>query len=394
MTDRLGRLAIRSGQILVIVVMAALVVYALIQLKLVVIPLLIALIVAAATSPVVNWLKRRGIPALWATWLTLLAGLAVLGGVVWLVVVAVRNQWDELSQSVTEGVDEVQAFLADTDLPIDQEQINSVRESIVEFLTSSQFGTSALAGVSAATQVVTGLLLGFVILFYFLKDGGQIWNFFLRPFTGHRRFRGERIGETGVKVLGGYVRGTAIIAFVDAAGIGIGMAILQVPLALPLAVIVFLGGFVPLVGATIAGILAVLVALVSNGLVAALILAGVVILVQQLEGDLLQPIVMGRSLKLHPLVILVALTAGTILGGIVGAVIAVPICAVAWAIIKVWNDPAAGVDGTDRDRDVTPGRPPGGAMPAPAIGGGGATAVDADSARPERRRGKGGLKRR
>jgi predicted PurR-regulated permease PerM len=339
MTDRLGTVGMRSAQILLIIILASLVVFALIQLKLVVIPLLIALILAAAASPVVSWLRRRGLPAVAATWITLIGGLLVIGGVIWLIVIAVRNQWEDLSQSVSDGVNQVQEFLATTPLPIDQAQLDSIQTSIVDFLTSSQFGTGALAGVSAATQVITGALLGVVILFYFLKDGDQIWSFFLRPFRGERLERGQRIGHTGVKVLGEYVRGTAIIAFVDAAGIGIGLAILQVPLALPLSVIVFLGGFVPLIGATIAGVLAVLVALVSNGPVAALILAAVVIGVQQIEGNLLQPVVMARSLKLHPLVILVALTAGTILGGIVGAVIAVPLCAVAWAIIKTWNNP-------------------------------------------------------
>jgi predicted PurR-regulated permease PerM len=147
-----------------------------------------------------------------------------------------------------------------------------------------------------------------------------------------------------VKVLGGYVRGTAIIALVDAVGIGIGLAILQVPLALPLAVIVFLGAFIPLVGATVAGILAALVALVANGPLVALIVVAIVIVVNQVEGDFLQPVVMAQSLKLHPLVILIALTAGTIVGGIVGAVLAVPFAAVGWAIIKVWDGPDPSID--------------------------------------------------
>ncbi|MDF2442600.1 MAG: putative heme transporter, partial [Subtercola sp.] len=135
----------------------------------------------------------------------------------------------------------------------------------------------------------------------------------------------------------GYVRGTAIVAFVDAVFIGAGAAVLGVPLALPLAVIVFVTAFIPIVGATLAGVLAALVALVANGPFVALLVVLIVVLVNQLEGNLLQPVVMANSLKLHPLVILVALTAGTILGGIVGAVLAVPIAAVSWAIIKVWN---------------------------------------------------------
>lgn len=349
MTDRLGRAGIRSGQVLLVLALTSLVVYGLIQVKLVVIPMLIALILAAAAAPVVSWLRRRGLPAIVATWIALITAVLVIGGVIWLIVIAVRSQWDDLSTSVVDGVAQVRDFLATTPLPIDEAQLQSIRTSIVDFLTSSQFGTGALAGVSAATQVVTGTLLGVVVLFYFLKDGDRIWSFFLRPFGGARLRRGQRIGRTGVRVLGGYVRGTAIIALADAVVIGIGMAVLQVPLALPLSVIIFVGGFIPLIGATIAGVLAVLVALVSNGPVAALVLAAIVIVVQQLEGDLLQPLVMGRSLKLHPLVILVALAVGTILGGIVGAVIAVPICAVAWAILQEWNEP-----GEERPMAPTP----------------------------------------
>lgn len=172
-----------------------------------------------------------------------------------------------------------------------------------------------------------------------MKDGDRIWSFFLLPLKGERFERGRRIGHTAPRVLGGYMRGTAIIALVDAVAIGVGLAILRVPLALPLAVIVFFGAFIPLVGATLAGVLAALVALVANGPGVALIVVIIVIAVNQLEGDLLQPVVMAQSLKLHPLVILVALTAGTILGGITGAVLSVPIAAVAWAILKMWNRP-------------------------------------------------------
>jgi len=165
----------------------------------------------------------------------------------------------------------------------------------------------------------------------------RIWNFLLRPFSGEREARLRRVGKRTLEVLGGYVRGTAIVALVDTVAIGAALLVMQVPLAIPLAIIVFIGAFVPLVGATVAGILAALVALVANGPVVALIVVAVVIAVNQLEGDLLQPVVMGKSLQLHALVILMALTAGTILAGIIGAVLAVPLTAVAWAIIQVWT---------------------------------------------------------
>jgi predicted PurR-regulated permease PerM len=184
-----------------------------------------------------------------------------------------------------------------------------------------------------------------------MKDGPKIWEFLLRPFTGSSYDRAKRVGGKTVDVLGGYIRGTATVAAVDAIGIGVALAILQVPLALPLAVIVFLTAFIPIVGATAAGILAALVALVANGPLAALIVIIVVIAVNQLEGNFLQPVVMARSLKLHPLIVLIALTIGTVLAGIVGAVLAVPIAAVAWGIVSVWNGPDRPAEPARQKRD-------------------------------------------
>ena len=344
LTDRLGVLGIRSLQLLLVIVLAAVAVFALVQLKLVVIPLLIALILAAALSPVILFLRARGLSPIIATWITLVAGIVVFGGLVTLIVFAVRGQWDELATSASQGIDKLHEFVENGPIPVDQSQLDSLRDTVVDFLTSSQFGSGALAGVSVAGELATGIVLAIVILFFFLKDGDRIWAFFLTPFRGHVLARGQRIGQTAVKTLGGYVRGTATVAAVDAVAIGAGVAIIGVPLALPLAVIVFLSAFIPLIGATVAGILAALVALVANGPVAALIVVIIVIAVNQLEGNFLQPVVMAQSLKLHPLVILLALTAGTILGGIVGAVLSVPIAAVAWAIVKTWNPPAPVVE--------------------------------------------------
>ncbi|WP_368496554.1 AI-2E family transporter [Herbiconiux sp. A18JL235] len=340
LTDRLGHLSIRSLQITVVLVLAVGIVFALVQLKLVVIPVLIALILASAVHPVMAWLRRRGLSSMVATWITLLTALVMVGGVITLIVFAVRGQWSALGDSAAQGIDDLHGFVSGLPFEIDQAQIDGARDAVLGFLTSSQFGSGALAGVSAAGEVITGAVLMIVILFFFIKDGPAIWAFLLKPFSGHRHARGERIGRTAVGVFGGYVRGTAVIAFVDAAAIGIGLAVLGVPLALPLAIIVFIGAFIPIVGATLAGVLAALVALVANGPVVALIVVGIVIAVNQLEGNFLQPVVMAQSLKLHPLVILVALTAGTILGGIIGAVLSVPIAAVAWSIVKVWDKEA------------------------------------------------------
>jgi predicted PurR-regulated permease PerM len=339
LTDRLGRLGIRSAQILLILILTSAVIWGLTQLKVVVIPVLLAVILGAAFAPVVGWLVRRGVPRTLAALITLLGTLFILSLLLTLVVWQVVRQWSTLVRSASEGFAQLQELLAGFNIPVDREQLETYRDQLVDYVTSAEFGSRALGGVSLVTEIVAGTFLLIVVLYFFLKDGDKIWRFFLRPLNPERVARGERIGRTGLRVLGGYVRGTAIVALVDAVAIGAALFILQVPLALPLTLIVFLGAFIPIVGATVAGILAALVALIANGPIVALIVLAVVIAVNQLEGDLLQPLVMGQSLRLHPLVILLALTAGTILGGIVGAILSVPIAAVSWAVVKVWDDP-------------------------------------------------------
>lgn len=355
--DGLGRVGIRSAQVLLILTVAVVSVYALMQIKLLVIPILIALILAAAIGPFVNMLRRRGLPGGAATGVAFVGLLLLLGGISSIIYLSVRSQWGDLAQQASSGLDELEQFLLTGPIPVDQEQLKQAREGILEFATSSQVRSGAITGLSVVTEFLAGATLVVVILFFFLKDGAKIWNFFLRPFSGQREARLRRVGSRTLEVLGGYVRGTAIVAAVDTVAIGAALLIMQVPLAFPLAIIVFMGAFIPLVGATVAGILAALVALVANGPVVALIVVAVVIAVNQLEGDLLQPVVMGNALQLHALVILMALTAGTILAGIVGAVLSVPIAAVTWAIIQVWTaeDPKL--------QDMNPDLPPANTQP-------------------------------
>jgi predicted PurR-regulated permease PerM len=328
---------VRSAQILLILTVVVVSVFALLQIRLLVIPVLIALILAAAIAPFVNLLKRRGLPGAAATAVAFVALLAVLSGVTTVIVASIRSQWGELVSQASSGLDELQSFLLNGPVPVDGEQIEQARAAIVDFAASSQVRSGAITGLSVITEFLAGASLMVVILFFFLKDGTGIWNFFLRPHTGAREAKLRRSGARTIQVLGDYVRGTAIVALVDTLAIGTALLILHVPLAIPLAIIVFIGAFVPIVGATVAGILAALVALVANGPVVALVVVIVVIAVNQLEGNLLQPVVMGKSLQLHALVILLALTAGTILAGIIGAVLSVPLAAVVWAIIQVWT---------------------------------------------------------
>lgn len=338
-SDTFGRLAIRALQVIVVALVVAGVVFAVQYVTLVTIPLALALIFAAAFAPAMDWMRRHRVPSLAATILSLLAVVVMLGLVSWLIVWAVQSQWDELSAQAREGLNQLIAWVNSLPFAPTDAQLQDWGQQLVSFLTSAQFGTGAIAGVSAVANFVTGFVLLVTILFFFLKDGPQMWEFVLRPFHGEHYARGRRIGDKTVTVLGSYVRGTAAVALVDAVGILIGLLILQVPLAIPLAVLVFLLAFIPIVGATLAGFLAALVALVANGWLNALLVVGVVVLVNQLEGDFLQPVLMGRSMKLHAFVVLVALAVGTVLGGIVGTLLAVPIAATAWGVIQVWDGP-------------------------------------------------------
>ena len=339
-TDVLGRLGTRALQLLLIGTVAGLLVFAMLNLTVVVIPVLIAVILACALWPLVK-LTRRKMPDVLAAWTVFLGSLLLLGGVGTGLVFSVIREWQTLVDQAVEGVNQLREVadgaLSNLGITIDQQQIDEAIDTVTSFVTSSEFGTGALMTVTAAGTFITGLVLLLVILFFFLKDGDRIWAFFLSWTPMHFRDKWIASGDRALKTFGGYIRGTSIVAAADAVGITLALLILQVPLALPLGVVIFLGGFIPIVGATVAGALAVLVALVANGPVAALIVLGVVILVQQLESNLLQPVVMAQTLHLHALVILIALTAGTVLAGIIGAVLAVPLTAAAWGVIQVWS---------------------------------------------------------
>ncbi|CAL4860708.1 AI-2E family transporter [Microbacterium sp. MM2322] len=338
-SDGFGTLATRSLQVIIVAVIAVALILGMLQLTVVVIPVLLALIIASAAAPLMGWLRRLGIPSVFATILTLLAFVVVLGGIGWLVVNAVRDQFDELSTQAQQGFQSVLDWSKTLPFDIDQKQIDEWVGSATDFLTSAQFGSGALAGVSAVANFLTGLVLMIVTLFFFLKDGPALWEFLIRPFRGGNYDRAVRVGHKTVQTFGAYLRGTAAVAAVDAIGITIGLFILQIPLALPLGVLVFVLAFIPIVGATAAGTLAALVALVTNDLGTAIWVVIIVVAVNQLEGNFLQPFLMGRSMKLHAFVVLIALTIGTVLGGIVGAILAVPLTAAVWGIIQVWDGP-------------------------------------------------------
>lgn len=350
-SDTLGRAGSRAAQIALIAAVTAGLIWLLLRVKIVVIAILVALILASAVGPLVKWLERKGWSNLMATLAAFVGILVLVAGVLTAIIFSIRSQWDTLSASAVEGWGELQNFIASGPLPIDTNAIDAALRQATDFLTSGAAADGALSGLGAAANFVTGAVLMIVVLFFFLKDGEAMWNFALRWTRGQTRAKLAESVDRGAQVLGGYVRGTALIALVDAVLIGAALLILGVPLAIPLAVIVFVTAFIPVVGATVAGIIAALVALVTNGLVVALIVVAWIIIVNQIEGNILQPIIMGRTLSIHALVILLALTVGTLVGGIFGAILAVPFTAVAWAVAQVWAtgyqagyDPVLGPD--------------------------------------------------
>lgn len=350
-SDTLGQTASRCAQLLLIAAVSAGVVWLLLRVYVVMIAAFVALVLASAIYPLVRWLVSKGWSRVLATGAVFLGILVLLSGVITGIVFAVRSEWDSLAASAVEGWQQLQQFIMSGPLPIDTTAVDKALQQATGFITSGTFLGSALTGITAATEAITGLILMIIILFFFLKDGARIWNFTLRWFHGDTRAKMAESGDRTVQILGGYVRGTVIINLIEAIVIGVPLALLGVPLALPLAVIVFVLGFLPIVGATFATTLAALVALVTNGLVTALIVIALAIAINQLESHLLQPVVMGRTLSLHAMVVLLALAVGTLVGGFFGAVLAVPLAAVGWAVIQVWtntyqagDDPVLGED--------------------------------------------------
>ncbi|WP_250546142.1 AI-2E family transporter [Paenarthrobacter sp. DKR-5] len=336
-SDSLGRAATRAGQALLIAGLVWVIVWAVTRVPLVIIPVVIALILASAIAPLVRWLTAHGWPRALAVLASFVAILVVFGGVVTGVVSLIRHQWKELASRALAGVDQLHGFLNNGPIPVSDQEISAARGSVQKFFSSGSFGTDALTGVRTAGEIIAGMVLMAVILFFFLKDGEQIRGFLFGFLPARHETKAHRAADLSTRVLGGYVRGTAIIAAIDGLIIAVTLLLLGVPLAVPLAVFVFIGGFIPIIGATAAGTLSVLVALVSNGPGAALIVLIVLIGANQLEHHVLQPLLMGKVLHIHGLVILLSLAAGTMLAGVIGALLAVPLAAVGWTIIKTWS---------------------------------------------------------
>ncbi|CAN5652736.1 AI-2E family transporter [soil metagenome] len=306
----------------------------LVKLRVVVLPVIIALFISTLLVPLAAWLRGKGWPRLLATWTVLLGSLVLIAAVFALLAPQVSDELGELGQSVRSGSEQVLAWLVDGPLNLTRAQVDGYVDRAVSRLqeNSSVLTSGVLTGAVVAAEAVAGAVLTLVLVFFFVKDGDNMFSWLTTQFGAGHRHHVQAVGARAWGAMSSYVRGTAVIALVDAILIGIALLVIGVPLVVPLMVLVFFGGFFPLVGAVLAGAVAALVALVTNGPFDALLVVGAVTIIQQVEGDVLQPVVLGRAVRLHPVVILLALTAGAVLGGIAGAFLAVPVTAVATSV--------------------------------------------------------------
>ncbi|MDQ1744411.1 MAG: hypothetical protein QOE23_2750 [Pseudonocardiales bacterium] len=300
-----------------------------------VLPVLLALFLASVLWPVTRLLRRFLPPAL-AALFTLLGALAVLGGLGAILVPQVSDQWPEFTDAVAAGLADLKDRIARPPFNLDATAVTDFVNQATDKLkaNSGSIASSVLSGVATVGGLLVHGVLALVLCFFLLKDGPRFVPWLAR-WTGPAG--GAHLGELSVRswnVLSGFMRAQAAVGLVDAVAIGIGLAVLRVPFALPLAVLVFFGAFIPIVGAFVSGALAALVALVTNGLTSALIVLAVVVVVQQVEGHVLQPLLVGRALELHAAVVILAVVTGGALFSVIGAFLAVPLVAVAVTLAR------------------------------------------------------------
>ncbi|WP_128645996.1 AI-2E family transporter [Rhodococcus sp. BS-15] len=304
--------------------------YVVAELSTVFIPLGLALLASAMLVPVVDWMHRRGVPRAVAVIIVIIASIGVVAGIMTFIVEQFIEGLPQVGDQFTQSINSVENWLSTGPLHISEDQIRQATDNLVKVIQDNQEAVTSGALTTAAVigEILTGALLTLFTLIFFLYGGDQIWQFITRlaPTAARRKIR--TAGIQGFGSLVGYVRATVAVAAADAIGIGAGLAVLGVPLALPLASLVFIGAFIPIIGAVLTGFVAVFIALVTKGLITAVITLGIVVAVMQLEGHVLQPLLLGRAVRLHPLAVVLSITVGILLAGIVGGLLAVPIVAV------------------------------------------------------------------
>ncbi|MFI8518524.1 AI-2E family transporter [Streptomyces sp. NPDC085481] len=303
--------------------------------QLVVLAFVAALLITALLQPTVALLRRKGLPRGLATAVTAVSGFVVMGLVGWFVVWQVMDNIDTLSDRVKDGIEELKHWLLDSPFHVTEQQINDIAKNLSDTIgaNAEQITSAGLQGVTVVVEAMTGILLAMFSTLFLLYDGKKVWEWTLKLVPAQARPGVAGAGPRAWRTLTAYVRGTVLVALIDAVFIGLGLYFLEVPMAVPLAVFIFLFAFIPLVGAVVSGALAVVVALVTNGVFTALMVLVVVLAVQQIEGHVLQPFILGRAVRVHPLAVVLAVAAGGLTAGIGGAVVAVPLVAVANTVV-------------------------------------------------------------
>ncbi|GIG58917.1 AI-2E family transporter [Longispora fulva] len=300
------------------------------RLSAIVIPIIVALLLSALLTPLVGWLRRARLPGSLATAIALIAGIAAIVGVLTAVIQQFVSGFPLLTKKAAEGIEQIQDYLKTGPLHMTDHQLNQMLDTVRTWLVGNKdnLTENAVSTFVTTAHVLTGMLLVLFVTFFFLRDGQRIWTFLVGLFPVRARESLGGAGQAAWRTLVAYVRATVLVAFIDGVGIGMAVWLLGVPqFALPLGALVFLGAFIPIIGATLTGAIAVLVAFVIKGPFTALLVFAAVIAVQQLEGHVLQPLIMGRAVAIHPLAVIVAIGAGLVLAGIVGALVAVPLVA-------------------------------------------------------------------
>lgn len=310
-----------------------------VQLRLVVLPLLAAILLTALLQPLSARLRRAGVPALLATWLTFLAAIVIIAGVITLTANRVSADYPQLASEVKRTVNEIQHSLAGPPFHLRGARLQDLLDQAGQFISQhkSMIAGTVVTGGRIFIEVLTGIVLMLFISFFLLKDGDRIYAWLISGLSREANRRMANAGAAAWHVLTNYVRGTIIVAAIHAVFIGLALWLLGVPLVVPLIILVFLAAFIPLIGILVVGFLAILVTLATKGWLAAVILLAVFLVENQIEGHLLQPLVVGRAVRLHPLAIIIVLAVGGVIAGIPGAIVAVPLAAVityAWPFLR------------------------------------------------------------
>ena len=357
--DAFARVATLSLRFLLVAAALVVLWYVLGQLWVVILPVLLGLLLATVLWPPVRFLRRKGAAPALASAVVLLLSVLALVGVIGGLAPQVTSQAEELADQVTAGLGQVQDFIQGPPLNLGEDQVGKTVDNVIGNLqdNAQNIATRALSGAAAAGSALVTALLALVLCFFYLKDGPKFLPW-LGGLVGPRAApHVAALSHRSWVTLSGFIKAQAAVGLVDAVFIGVGLALLGVPLALPLSVLVFFGAFIPIIGAVVSGVLAALVALVTNGPTTALIVIGLVLVVQQLEGNVLQPILVGRTLALHPALVIVAVTAGGTLAGITGAFLAVPVVAVGAVMVRYARQQLAELEPGPGSPPVAAGQP-------------------------------------